>query len=937
MVIFLLRSVIFIVLFLPTAHVIAQSNELITGVQNILSLYQQGAYKEVLTASQQTLALAEKEFGTQDPLYAIVLATAAAAQGEMGQITEAETNFNYSLNILKKNPAPEFVVFIGNIYSGLARIESAKGRFDKTETLLLKAAETFEKSVGKDVNYSNVMNDLGNLYKETGDYNKSEKFLTEAANIRKTNLGETHELYGISLNNLGSLYEQLGDYERAADLYEQAIDIWQKKLGKSHPLIANGANNLAGLFVKYNGYEKAIQYYEIALVICENAFGKQHDRYVTTLSNIANAYRQMKDLTKAEDAAVKCLNIRKETLGENHIDYALSLNNVGLIKMDQGKYKEAETMMLRSLDIITKTFGRNHKSTSVCEKNLGVLYNKMGNIEKSASYLTRSLETSLTRIEYVFPAINDKEKTFFYNSIQDDFEYFNFFAASNYQKNKSFAADIYNYTIATKALLLNTSNKIKKRILTSGDASLIELFHQWKDKKNRLAQVWQMSTTDKVKANINEITLEAEVSEIEKQLSERSELFKNANDKKRYTWKDIQRNLKPDEAAVEIVRFAKVDLKFTDTIYYAAIIVKPGLPQPELVFFDNGNFLETRALRLYKNAIQNRILDARSYQYIWAPVAEKISGVKKVFVSPDGVYNQINLNSLYNETTKKYVIDEVEVQQVSNTKDVLALPAKASVRSAILLGFPDYATQPDSRIQQAFPDEPVDDISDSVKRVFGAKITPLPGTNTEVNLISQIFKSRNIETQIVTGVRANEAFLKKIESPSVLHIATHGFFMADVPQGGNDGRGGFLGFDALKVDQNPLLRSGILLAGAEKTFAGQKSASEDGVLSAYEAMTLNLDETELVVLSACETGLGEIKNGEGVYGFQRALIIAGANAVVMSLWKVSDQVTQELMAAFYEFWTEDRSKREAFILAQNKIRQAHPQPYYWAPFIMVGE
>ncbi|HYG04300.1 MAG TPA: CHAT domain-containing tetratricopeptide repeat protein [Chryseosolibacter sp.] len=924
------------ILFSKTC-VVAQSDELISGVQKILGLYQQGAYKEVLGLSQEVLMLAEKEFGTQDPLYAIVLATGAAAQAEMGEITEAESNYNYSLNILKKNPAPEFTVFIGNIYSGLARIESSKGRFDKAEKFLLKSAETFEKSVGKDLNYSNAINDLGNLYKEIGDYGKSERYLRDAADIRKTNVGETHELYGISLNNLGSLYEQLGDYERAADHYEEAISIWQKKLGNTHPLIANGANNLAGLFVKYQGYEKAVQYYQIALAICEKVYGQDHERYITTLSNIANAYRKMKDVVKAEEAAVKCLKIRKETLGENHIDYALSLNNVGLIKMDQGKFTEAEPMMLKSLDIMSKVFGPNHKSTSVCENNLGVLYANSGNIDKAATYLKKSLTTSLNRIEYVFPAINDKEKTFFYNSIQNDFEYFNYFAATNYPNNQSFAADIYNYTIATKALLLNTSNKIKKRILTSGDAGLIEMFHEWKNKKNRLAQVWQMSTTDKVRANINEAALEAEASEIEKKLSARSQIFKTTTENKKYTWKDIQRSLKPDEAAVEIVRFAKINFEFTDTIYYAAVIVKPGAPQPELVFFENGNFLETRALRLYKNAIQNRILDARSYQYLWAPIVAKLTGVKKVFVSPDGIYNQINLNSLYNEASKKYVIDEIQVQQVSNTKDVLALPARSTVRSAILLGFPDYATHPDNRIQQPIIDEPLEDISDSVKRTFGSKISPLPGTNAEVDLISQIFKSRNIETQIVTGVRANESFLKKIESPSVLHIATHGFFMADVQQAESGGRSGFLGFDAVKVDQNPLLRSGILLAGAEKTFAGEKPPSEDGVLSAYEAMTLNLDETELVVLSACETGLGEIRNGEGVYGFQRALIIAGAEAVVMSLWKVSDQVTQELMAAFYEFWTTDRSKREAFIMAQNKIRESHPEPYYWAPFIMIGD
>jgi CHAT domain-containing protein len=146
-----------------------------------------------------------------------------------------------------------------------------------------------------------------------------------------------------------------------------------------------------------------------------------------------------------------------------------------------------------------------------------------------------------------------------------------------------------------------------------------------------------------------------------------------------------------------------------------------------------------------------------------------------------------------------------------------------------------------------------------------------------------------------------------------------------------------LGADPIKAIDNPLLRSGILLAGAQKTISGFKSNSEDGILSAYEAMNLNLDQTQLVVLSACETGLGEVHNGEGVYGFQRALIIAGAQAVVMSLWKVNDQVTQELMAEFYGFWMQGNEKRKAFIMAQNKIRASHSEPYFWAPFILIGD
>jgi CHAT domain-containing protein/Tfp pilus assembly protein PilF len=914
----------------------AQSDELISNVQKILQLYQQGSYGEVLKVSEKTLGLAQTEFGQQDPMYAIVLAVVALSQHEMGDAEKAEANYIRSLSVLKKNNSPEFNVFIGTIHAGLARIEYGKGNYDKSEKLLLESASILEKSVGvNDVNYSNTINDLGNLYKERGDYGKSESYLKQAAEIRKKMLGEKHAIYGVSLNNLGSLYEQMGDYEKAATHYEDAIIIWRLSLGNEHPLIANGTNNLAGLFVKYGAYEQAIKIYTVALDISEKAYGPKHEKYITTLTNIGNVFRQMRKLDEAETCLVKSLALRKEVLGENHLDYMFSLNNLGLVKMDKGLYNESEKLLLQALNLARTIVGQKHKFTSICTNNVGMMYVRSGNLAKAASYLRQSLSISLGRIDHVFPALNDKDKTYFYATIQKDFEFFNYFASTCYPKIPGIVGDMFNYTIATKALLLSTSNKIKKRILTSGDAALIELYQEWRNRKNQLAQVWQMSNADKAKAQIDEAALETEVNALEKKLSATSELFASSNDKTKYSWKDVQKALKPGEAVIEIIRFRTFNFEFTDTASYAAIIVSQSLPAPQIVILKDGNFLETRGITVYKNSIKNTILDTRSYDYFWKPIAEKLDGVKRVFVSPDGVYNEINLNSLYNTTSKKYLIEEIEIQQVTNTKDVLALPRRSVIRNAVMVGFPDYKTHPIDRFQSATPDAPT--VSDSVKRAFtNTAISPLPGTLTEVNAIAEIFKAKNIETQTVTGVRANEGFLKKIESPSVLHIATHGFFLADVAKENEEGRGGFLGFESVRVQANPLLRSGILLAGAEKTFSGEKPSAEDGVLSAYEAMTMNLDATQLVVLSACETGLGEVRNGEGVYGFQRALIIAGAEAVVMSLWKVNDEVTQELMTEFYRYWVEDRTKRHAFLLAQNKIREKHPEPYYWAPFIMIG-
>jgi CHAT domain-containing protein len=214
-------------------------------------------------------------------------------------------------------------------------------------------------------------------------------------------------------------------------------------------------------------------------------------------------------------------------------------------------------------------------------------------------------------------------------------------------------------------------------------------------------------------------------------------------------------------------------------------------------------------------------------------------------------------------------------------------------------------------------------------------LTPLPGTEKEVKNISDFFKSRKWVVNMHTGDDAVKAAVKSVNNPRVLHIATHGLFLNDIKPDDKD----ILGMEGKRVIENPLLRSGLFFAGASKAIeeGSNPTGYDNGYLTAYEAQNMDLDRTELVVLSACETGLGEIKNGEGVYGLQRAFQQAGAKSVLMSLWKVNDEATQELMTTFYKEWVSGKTKREAFNTAQKKIRDKYHYPYYWGGFVMVGE
>jgi CHAT domain-containing protein len=328
------------------------------------------------------------------------------------------------------------------------------------------------------------------------------------------------------------------------------------------------------------------------------------------------------------------------------------------------------------------------------------------------------------------------------------------------------------------------------------------------------------------------------------------------------------------------------------------------------VVLDNGKQLESRYAKFYRNAIQQKQSDDVSYEQYWAKVEPALAGKKVVYLSLDGVYNQLNLNSLKN-TAGSYVVNQYDLVLLGNSKDLLTIKSRtpsAPRKNAMLLGFPDYG---------------------------GDELAALPGTKLELDGISKMLKTSGYQVTQFTQKEASEKNLKNIKAPALVHIATHGYFLKDVELGGNA-----FGVNAENAANNPLLRSGLMLAGASKTISGETSpnleSNDNGVLTAYEAMNLNLEGTELIILSACETGLGDVKNGEGVYGLQRAFLVAGADALIMSLWKVDDDATQLLMTNFYTNWIKLRDKQKAFKQAQLQLMAKYKEPYYWGAFVMIG-
>jgi CHAT domain-containing protein len=683
-----------------------------------------------------------------------------------------------------------------------------------------------------------------------------------------------------------------------------------------------------------------------ALKITEKTLGKDHPDYATTLHNLAMLYQRKGKYLEAETLFKEDMQIIEKTLGKSHPDYASSLNNLGSLYHAMGENQKAQTFFLQAIEIREKTLGKPHPHYGFSLGNLADLYKSQGEYRKAQPLLIDLNQSMLDGIDKVFPVLSEREKGQFYKTFSARFESFNSFVLLQQKHNPGIIAEMFNNQLATKACLFHATAKVRQHILESPDETLKRLYQQWLDKKNYLAKIYQLSKEEKQKQAIDENKLEEEANALEKQLSLQSELFAINTDKTRYNWQDVQKQLKASEACLEMVRFRWFNQTWTDTIYYAALLVTHVSKLPELILLENGNDLEGRYARFYENAIRKGLLAKgignvrvdSLYHHYWGKIAPflKKAGVEKVYFSPDGVYNRINLNTLYNPLTGKYILDEIDIQLLTNTKDLVTRKSKANtINNASLFGYPDY-NQANDKGPKGVVSTPYFSTESMKRTLKDGTLGMLKGTEREVNSIAFLLAKNQIKVDKFLEKEASEEALKNVHNPSILHIATHGFFIteAEIRKGSSDST------PANNTSlENPLFHSGLYLAGAQQSLDGKvkDDLSEDGILTAYEAMNLNLDQTDLVVLSACETGLGEIKNGEGVYGLQRALQTAGAKAVLMSLWKVDDTATGELMRLFYERWLQLDNKREAFKMAQLSIRARYADPYYWGAFVLVGE
>ncbi|MFY0687683.1 MAG: CHAT domain-containing protein [Cyclobacteriaceae bacterium] len=935
-----------------------------------------GRYSEAQKSAQNALALSNAQFGADAIQTAFVQSMLAGLETQMGDYKKAENLFRQSLPVFEKvfgTSHPEYATIIGN-YSSLLQLS---GKYQSAETYLLKAIDAKLQSFGAtNLEYLSAFENLGLLYittarfteadavfqtvlsekqkqlpssdpslaftfanygllkKQVADYPLAEEYLRKAVTGYAGSLGKNHISYASSVNNLALLYLKMGNLGVAKPLFIEALNVYEAKLGKVSPDYSTASLNLATLYQMEGDLNQAKVLLEEVRAIDQQLLGEYHPLYAKTLHNLASLYNETEEFDKAKSLYQQSLQITENSLGSNHPSYASTLYNIAVLEQELEEFENAQRDYQTVVQIRSDILGENHPDYAYALYGLAAISQRIGDYETARQHYQTVIEKYLKNIQDYFPALSESEKSAFYGKIRPIFEAFMDFAIDYARAERGTASSselvlqqAYNLQLATKALLLNATNKVRNRILNSGDNDLIDLFSDWTAQKENLVKLYALSKEELSSANVDLAQLEEKANETEKQLSLKSSSFAQEFDKQLPQWYEVRDALPEGTAAMEIIRI-KMNLK-NDSILYAALIIdEQNLTAPKLVVVANGDHLESQGFKIYKNSIMYKVADPKSYPAFWEAIDLTISSsINTLYLSADGVYNKVNIATL--NDGKKYVVEKYNIRLLSNTRELLdkAVVTNAS-STAQVFGYPKYNLQKVSGDAGGVVDQ------GGMRYSFGENVSELPGTLEELNNIKNILSEKSWTFSTFQEANATESNVKAIDNPKIFHVATHGFFLED--KGIKDEENEGLSSRSMKF--NPLMRSGLLFAGAENTIRDEKiPGDDDGILTAYEAMNLNLDDTDLVVLSACETGLGEVKNGEGVYGLQRAFMVAGAQNLIMSLWKVNDETTQLLMSTFYSEWFDGKSRTDAFNAAIQRVKKDFKQPYYWGAFVMLGK
>jgi CHAT domain-containing protein len=864
-----------------------------------------GKLSEAVRVLEQNLFHLEHLNDTSSSTYGSALVTYARILSEVGQLEKSEKIYKKALALVERTKGKQHQDYVATLQN-MALFYSLSKHYKKVEPLYLDLLSTLgEDQIALKVS---VFKGLSSLYKDLGDNKKAIASLKKAMELENQMQSEDTVKRALNLAEEGYLLKEMGAYELASSSYEQALQLVQHSDGAADQVLPSILSGAGFLMEAVGNFEKGDWYHRKALFAYQQINGGQRkEEYAGLLLNLASNHLSLNQYSEATPLVDEALSILRSPVGQSpHSFYWVALSHKAAVLCFNGAFKEAA--------------------------------------EKLDSVQAQSHQEQLSGMQFL--SENDL-RLLAEKKLRDRLHLFNFLHRSG--SSPKFAELCYNELLFQKGFLQLAALRLNH--FSDGTPSMDSIRYQL---KNIRKQWYELSLLSSPETEVIQI-LEEKANSLEAQLARKldgADLSPAQTD-----WRAIQQTLVQGEAAIEFFQFPIQFPNVVDSIQYAALIILPNHPSPIYISVCEETKLKTALFSNSSHAANGYgwrgLVDSSTINHIglfptiWPPLTRALAGVKRVYYAPDGLLHRINFDAIPLDK-ELYLSDELELVRLSSTRTLVDRPIDEAptLSTAALFGAVDYdldttgyaltarSTSSPSAIHQG-------QIQTNMESP-PVRWSKLSGTQKEIAQLKALMTESQIVVRDYTQKEASEYQLKQLgqkqAAPSILHLATHGFFEKKmdslVEVGSSSRKKPFWG----QVD-DPMIRSGLLLAGANYAWNHHQAfqeETEDGVVTAYEISQLNFSNTELVVLSACETGLGDVFRNEGVYGLQRAFKVAGAKNLIISLWKVPDEETSEFMIEFYRHWLIEKDTiHRAFYQTQKFMRGRYTDPNKWAGFILV--
>jgi len=910
---------------------------------------------------KELLEIKKKVVGEEHTDYADCLYYLGLTYLKSDRFKDAERCYRKNV-LINKNTSGEYHVRHGGSITELGTLFHYTAQYDSALVYYAQALRIAEKIYGiQDEAYASALNNIAVIKFEKGDYESAEKMNKEAIEIKRKTLGEQHHYYATSLFNLGNLYYFISDYKSAEFYFKKSLEIRKRSIGEKHPDYAINIVALGMTSAALNDSAKADFYYKEALDLYKIIFGEEHSEFARLLNNIGVFYTDTKKYDDAEIVFKKALQIWKKVLEGKDSKYSNCMGNLASILSSKGEHQAALMYNEKALEILDKNYGKEFLEYIGLEINHALYLGRIQKEKEGLEIFERNLEKKSRLITNNFQWLSENQQEAYWTQENNFFTRLFTYVHRYHGKLPEAAGISYDALLYSKSRLLE--NKILKGGVLGMDSSNNPVenpeFNELRNElvyKTRLLYKLESDGSDKTQL-IDQ--LRREKDSLDKRMTTLWPDYARQKKNLRVTYRDIQQQLNSGDAAIEFVRSKE---ESDSVYYYHALILRKEDPYPLWVTLCKES--ELQKIKIGQGF-------SNYYPLLWQPMEPYLKDIHTIYYAPTGELNHVPFHALYVSkgqgdlvsTSKKvirgktfkqeqvqaegnseYLMDRYTLHQLTSTRS-LALGLKEKAETPItpgihIVGGVNYDYLPSS--SELNKNEKKGKNGKRNAETESVGLSYLDGSQTEAENILKITSSNNWPSQAFFFNDATEENIIKLEgksASSVLHLATHGFAFPEYNFRDSISKNSIR--YNYRYNKDPMVRCGLILSGGNWAWTGNDTLSklgsqQNGILTALEVSQMDLKNTKLVVLSACETGLGTVEGTEGTFGLKRGFKLAGVEQMIVSLWSVPDQETNELMTLFYTELASTLRPVASFEKAQMQMRKKYPtRPDLWAGFVLV--